>query len=440
MKAPMQQVRFLPRFDDGNGWYNILPPPPPARELTDDLVFDWLVIGAGYAGLSAARTLAGHFPDKRIALVEADRVGRGTSGRNAGFAIDLPFLQEAHSDLARGRRILALHRAGQEELDRLVSEHGIQCQWSRRGKYMVAVGDRAMGVLDKTQQFLTGLGADSTPLFADALRERLGIGYYRMGLYSPGTYLMNPAALVRGLAKSLPENVSLFENSPIIEIELQPQIFARSGKGSLRAKGVILATDGFTEAFGIARHSLFTIMSFASLTKPLSGPAEIAKLGGTRDWGVHPVGAAGATIRRTQDNRIWHRVGFAYSATVSASAGAIEKHRKRHIADFKARFPNLGEPEFEHTYAGGLCMTRNYEPLFQRLCDSIFVVGGQNGIGISKGTIHGKLIADWAAGKTSELLDHARSYGVPCKIPREPFLRVGVTTRLWLEAWKGRME
>lgn len=203
----MQQVRFLPRFDDGNGWFNILPPPPPARELEGDLTADWLVIGAGYAGLSAARTLAGHFPDKRIALVEADRVGRGTAGRNAGFAIDLPFLGEAHADLARGRRILALHRAGQAELDRLVHEHGIRCQWSRRGKYMVAVGARARKVLDKTQEFLTALGAGSTPLYTEALKERLGIGSYRMGLYSPGTYLMNPAALTRGLAASLPENV-----------------------------------------------------------------------------------------------------------------------------------------------------------------------------------------------------------------------------------------
>lgn len=436
----MENVRFLPRFDDGNGWYNILPPPPPARELTGDLVADWLVIGAGYSGLSAARTLAWHFPDKRIALVEADRVGRGTSGRNAGFAIDLPFLQESHGDLARGRRILALHRAGLAELDRLVSEHGINCQWSRRGKYMVAVGDRAQGALHKTQEFLMALGADSTPLPAEALQERLGIDCYRMGLYSPGTYLMNPAALTRGLAASLPENVDLYENSPIVELQFQPEVFVRSQKGSLRAKGVIVAADGFTEAFGIARHSLFTIMSFASLTQPLSSPVETAKLGGTPDWGLHPVGAAGATIRRTQDNRIWHRLGFAYSDTVSASATAIAKHRRRHIADFKARFPALGEPKFEHTYAGGLCMSRNSEPLFQRLSDTVFVVGCQNGIGVSKGTIHGKLIADWAAGNPSELLDHARAYGVPCQLPREPFLGIGVSARLRFEAWKGRME
>ncbi len=436
----MQKTRFLPNFDDGNGWYNILPPPPPARVLEGDLVADWIVIGAGYAGLSAARTLAGHFPDQRIALVEADRVGRGTAGRNAGFAIDLPFLQESHGDLARGRRILALHRAGQAELDRLVSENSIECQWKKRGKYMVAVGDRAMGILNRTQEFLTALGADSTPLGKQALQERLGIGCYNLGLYSPGTYLMNPAALTRGLAASLPENVDLYENSPVTELALQPQIHLRSKNGSLRGTGIILATNGFTEAFGIARHSLFTLMSFASLTAPLSDPEDTSRLGGTEDWGLHPVGAAGATIRRTQDNRIWHRIGFAYSATVSSTPAATAKHRRYHIADFKRRFPDLGEPKFQHTYAGGLCMSRNSEPLFQQLADRVFVVACQNGIGVSKGTIHGKLIADWAAGKPSDLLGYARAYGTPCRIPNEPFLGLGVSARMKLEAWKGRME
>ncbi|MEO8242679.1 MAG: FAD-binding oxidoreductase [bacterium] len=435
----MEQVRFLPRFDDGNGWFNILPPPVAARQLEGDVAVDWIVIGAGYAGLSAARHLAGNFPDQRIALVDADRVGRGTAGRNAGFAIDLPFLQESHGDLARGKRIWDLHRAGQDELDQLVSDHAINCQWSRRGKYMVAVGDRAIGILNKTQEFLIALGAESTALQGDALTERIGIARYRLGLYSPGTCLMNPAALTRGLAASLPENVDLYENSPITEIALSPQIAVRSAKGSLRGKGIILATNGFTEAFGIARHSLFTIMSYASLTAPLS-EVQLSKHGGTPDWGVHPVGASGATLRRTQDNRIWHRIGFTYSGTVSSTPGALARHRQLHVADFKSRFPALGEPQFEHSYAGGLCMSRNSEPLFQRLSERVFVVACQNGIGVTKGTIHGKLIADWAAGKESELLNHARAYGTPCRIPREPFLALGVSARLKLEAWKGRME
>ncbi len=48
---------------------------------------DWLVIGAGFAGLAAARRLRQHHA---IAIVDATRVGHGPAGRNTGFMIDLP--------------------------------------------------------------------------------------------------------------------------------------------------------------------------------------------------------------------------------------------------------------------------------------------------------------------------------------------------------------
>ena len=436
----VRKVQFTPQFDDGNGWYNIIPPPPPARILEGDHTAHWLVIGAGYTGLSAARRLAEHYPDQRIGLVESDRVGRGTAGRNAGFAIDIPSLQESHGDLERGRRIFSLHRAGVAELERLVSDHSIECQWSRRGKYMVAVDARKQRLLQQTQEFLLALGARSEVLGRDALKERLGIEHYHMGLYSPGTRLMNPAALTRGLAASLPENVDLYENSPVVGIRFDSRILAETARGSIDAGGVILATNGFTETFGVVRHRLFNIMSFASITRPLSVPEQTHLLGGTADWGIHPVGAAGATIRRTQDNRIWHRIGFVYSNNSRASDSMLRRFRHRHIKDFKIRFPRLGEPDFEHTYGGLLCMSRNTEPLFLRLADNAFIVGCQNGIGIAKGTIHGRLVADWAAGLHSELLDFARAYGVPSRLPREPFLGWGVSARLRLEAWRGRKE
>ena len=432
-----RNVSFLPKYDDCNGWYNILPPPPPAREVTGDQTADWLVVGAGFTGLSAARRLAEHFPANRVALVEADRVGRGASGRNAGFAIDLPFIREAHGDVEHGRRLLRLHRAGVAELERLVEEHAIECQWSHRGKYMVAVGDQACRALEETRDFLEGIGEPSEVLDRDALKQRLGTGFYRQALYSPGTRLMNPAALTRGLAASLPANVDLYEASAITAIRFGHEIVARTKRGKIRAPRVILATNGFTEAFGVMRRRIFNIMSFASLTRPL---AQTELLGGTPDWGVHPVGPPGATIRHTQDSRIWFRTGLIYARNISCGPERLDRFRRLHIEKFKARFPQLGEPQFEHTYGGGLCLSRNSEPVFQRHADNVFVAACQNGTGVAKGTIHGRLIADWAAGVESELLAFTRAYGEPNRIPAEPFLGWGVSLRLALESWNGRME
>ena len=88
MFSRSRRARKLP--DDGprNGWYETLPPPPPARRVEGAVKADFAVIGAGTCGCAVARRLAELRPDDAIVLVEATRVGYGTSGRNAGFMLD----------------------------------------------------------------------------------------------------------------------------------------------------------------------------------------------------------------------------------------------------------------------------------------------------------------------------------------------------------------
>src|SRR5262245_43636435 len=74
----------------GSGWYELLPKPPPPRILAGNQKADWVIVGAGFAGLSAARRLSQLVPGDRISVLEAQRVGWGASGRNSGFMIDLP--------------------------------------------------------------------------------------------------------------------------------------------------------------------------------------------------------------------------------------------------------------------------------------------------------------------------------------------------------------
>ena len=437
--AVRQKVAYLPSFDDGNGWYNILPRPKPARVLAGSQAADWLVIGAGYAGLSAARRLAELHPKQRIALVEADRVGRGTAGRNAGFAIDHPFLIEANGDLERAARVLRLHQAGVAMLDRLVKAHKINCQWSHRGKYQVAGGAKARRTLDATVKLLEDLKQPFEMVGAATLAGRLGTARYSEAIYTPGTCLMNPAALTRGLAASLPANVDLYENSPVIYFSRGAAIVAETPGGKVSAPRAILATDGFTPAFGLLKHQIFNITSFVGLTEPLTKEQQ-ERLGGDRDWGVHPVGAAGATIRRTQDERIWYRQDFLYSSDLSYTKARLGRSSARLLCNFHARFPQLHDVGFAHAYGGSLCVSRNNEPYFARVEPNFYVIACQNGIGIAKGTIHGALMAEWASGGKSPLLEDVLAYGTPAQLPPEPFLKWGVTARLTAARLTGRQE
>jgi glycine/D-amino acid oxidase-like deaminating enzyme len=434
-----RKVAYLPSFDDGNGWYNILPKPKPPRVLAGSQVAGWLVIGAGYAGLSAARRLAELHPQERIALIEADRVGRGTAGRNAGFAIDHPFLQEVNGDVERGARVLRLHQSGVAMLDLLVKTHKIDCQWSHRGKYQVAGGAKARRILDATVNLLEDLKQPFEVVGAATLARRLGTARYSEAIYTPGTCLMNPAALTRGLARSLPANVDLFENSPVIYLSRGMAIVAETPRGKITAPKAILATDGFTPAFGLLRNQIFNITSFVGLTEPLSKQQQ-DRLGDDRDWGVHPVGAAGATIRRTQDERIWYRADFIYASDLSYTKAQLERSGEKLVRNFHARFPQLSDVGFAHIYGGSLCISRNNEPYFARVGPNFYAVACQNGIGIAKGTIHGTLMAEWASGGESPLLNDVLAYGTPSNLPPEPLLKWGVTARLTAARLAGRQE
>ncbi|MEM7270735.1 MAG: FAD-dependent oxidoreductase, partial [Pseudomonadota bacterium] len=83
-------VDRLPIDTGPAGWNEILPAAPPPNQLAGDETADWLVIGAGFAGLAAARRLAQNNPGDRVVVLDAVRIGEGPVGRNSGFMIDLP--------------------------------------------------------------------------------------------------------------------------------------------------------------------------------------------------------------------------------------------------------------------------------------------------------------------------------------------------------------
>jgi Glycine/D-amino acid oxidases (deaminating) len=144
--------------------------------------------------------LALHFPHEEIILVEAQEVGFGTSGRNAGFAIDLPHdigAEDYIGDIATAKTSLKLNLMGQDLLKELVLEHGIDCQMKVCGKYQAAVEDRGIAVLEAYRRGLDKLGQDYRMIEAGELPEHIGTHFYRKALFTPGTVLIQPAALVK---------------------------------------------------------------------------------------------------------------------------------------------------------------------------------------------------------------------------------------------------
>lgn len=84
------RVGRLPVDTGRSGWEAISRRTLPVRALEANETADWLIIGAGFAGLSAARRLTQLRPGERIVLLDARELAQGPSGRNSGYMIDVP--------------------------------------------------------------------------------------------------------------------------------------------------------------------------------------------------------------------------------------------------------------------------------------------------------------------------------------------------------------
>ena len=441
----MNSIVNLPHDDRSCGWYAALPEPLPARRLIGEHKADYAVIGAGFAGLAAARRLAEHMPHKRILLVDAQRVGYGASGRNSGFVIDLPhkFALE-HPDPQHKQRLLGLNRAAIDQLQTLIGRHGIDCQWSHAGKYQGAVGERGLAYLDHFEKLMADLGEPYRHVERDALADVLGTRYYSRAIFTPGCYLMQPAALVRGLGASLPGNVEVLEDSPIQRLEKDANgcWILHGNDGLIRTPQVLLGTSIFTQEFGFLRNRLLPVMTFASWTRPLTD-AEMASVGIQADWGLTPADHAGTTVRMTRDRRLIIRNTYKHVPRYGRSINEATrlKVREDHCAAFLSRYPQLAHVPFTHTWGGVYAISRNFTNFFGQLDDGVFATACDNGVGAAWGTISGTLLADMAVGADSTRLDDIRAVtGMPSRNPPEPLLGLGVRTRIRWAAWNSRSE
>lgn len=437
----MIKITSLPADDQSCGWYHLskgrkIKPPHQGHTRAR-----WVIVGAGFTGLAAARQLAMHFPDDQIVLIEAQEVGFGSSGRNAGFAIDLPHdigAEDYIGDIATARTILKLNLSGQSYLKDLVERFNIDCQMKHCGKYQAAIETRGVAVLDAYRRGLDKLGQPYEMIEADELPGHIGTHFYRKALFTPGTSLIQPSALVKGLADSLPDNVTLYENTAITEVQYGDRTLLKHAGGSITADKLILTNNAFGMSFGFLPGRMLPVFTYASLTRPMT-PAEQASLGGKPYWGLIPADPFGTTVRRTVDNRLLIRNSFSFNPGGRSDQKYLQRFVNRHRASFERRFPMLPDLAFEYTWGGALAMSRNHEGYFGELAPNVFGALCCNGLGVTRGTATGKLMADWLAGERDELIDFVLRSPGPSANPPAPLVAMGVNLNLlWGQYRAGR--
>jgi len=428
----MTRISSLPADDATCGWYHLSKPRTPRAAHSGHSQARWVVVGAGFTGLAAARQLATNFPNDEIVLIEAQEVGFGTSGRNAGFAIDLPHdigAEDYIGDIDAAKTVLKLNLGGQSYLKELIERYDIECQFRHCGKYQAAVEDRGIAVLDAYRRGLDKLGQPYEVIEGRDLPEHIGTHFYRKGLFTPGTALLQPSALVKGLADSLPSNVSLYENTPITDVEYGDKVVLRHANGSITANKLVLTTNAFGMSFGFLKGRMLPVFTYGSITRPLTED-EQARLGGKPYWGVIPADPFGTTMRRTVDNRLLIRNSFSYNPDGRSNRKYLERFVERHRASFARRFPMLPGVNFEYTWGGALALSRNHMGFFGKLAPNVVGALCCNGLGVTRGTVTGKLLADWLAGDKNELIEFLLNAPGPCANPPQPLVSLGLNANL----------
>ena len=417
-----------------SGWYSVLPTPEEPRRLKGEHKADWVVVGAGVTGLAAARRLGELDPNARILLIDEHQIGYGSSGRNAGFVIDTPHLTE-HLNAEENRRITRLIVAGREHLENCVRKHVIECDWSPIGHLTAVVTAEREKHLNNTRKLLEDSENKYVWYDRSTLKTITGTGYYRAAILTPGTVLLNPAALCRGLGQSLPENVEVCEQTSVRRVEPGSPVRIECTDASVTTGNVLLTTNAFISRLGFLRRLVFPMIACASLSRPMTDE-EQDTVGGSAEWGI----TGTTTMRRTLSNRMLVRYGTYYSNQFRLTDDQRQRLRKKHKEILLKRYPGLRTLQFEQTWAGVFCMTRNWASHFGSLDPGVFVSLGYCGVGLARGTISGRLLAEYAMGSESTLIDDVRTLSRPSLLPPQPFLGIGVRARTLWYGWKSRAD
>lgn len=437
-------ISALPKNDEGCGWIKQLPPRRAQPALSGKQHADWVVLGAGFTGLAAARQLALLHPQARIVVLEAERAGEGSSARNSGFLVDST-LNEGHysaAGLELYRRKYQIKCAGVLAVRRLVDDLGINCDLEAKGKiHCTAVKSHEKKILNFSK-LLAEMDLNHNILEGNELRQRLGSSYYRLGLWTEGGVMLQPAKLARGMLEKLPQQVELFENSPVVnwsKLSNSEGYQLSTPEGQIRCGKLIVAVNGFMTNCGVKLNRSFPLTLTASMTRPLT-TEEDEVIGRPESWGVLSAQTMGATVRLTKDRRILMRNTAEFWPEQNMSASDLELRKAKHLNGIKRRFPQLGDDIIESTWSGTICLSGNNANVFSELENGMFAAGCYNASGIGLGVLFGTEIANLASEKMTDEIRIIQTNSDPMLLPPQPFLRWGVGLRLLRDRFFARHE
>ena len=376
---------------------------PAAPPQTDRSRVDVAIVGGGYTGLSAARTLAR--AGATVVVLERESIGWGASSRNAGqvltgLRLDPATLVARYGE-PRARVLFAASLAAIDMLESLIAEEHLACDYERTGHIQAAWKRAHFDDFRKEQQLLRRVfDHDVTLVPREAQAAEMASERYCGLLVDGRSAAINPARYVHGLAAAaVGAGASIRERTAVERIgRASSRWTLATTSGTIDAGDVLVATGGYTDGTGAPLHRRFVpVGSYVIATEPLGQQAARSLLPHNRMAfdSKHFL----YYFRLTPDTRLLFggRAQFGRpTREATRRAAAILQQ------GLVAIFPQLASVGVEYAWSGNVAFTRDQMPRAGRL-DGLWYAGGYCGHGIAMATYLGALVARRIAG---EPIDH----------------------------------
>lgn len=412
-------------------WMDQLDDPLVARpSLEHDLDVNVVIIGAGYTGLWTAYYLKRQAPELNIAIIEAQTAGFGASGRNGGWLMGNLLGEDrllAGLDPEQRRASFNLLHSIPDEVAQVLTREGIDCDYRKGGAlYCAARYPEQEGSLRSYLDKLYAQGlteADYRWLTPEQLAKQIRIAKPYGGIYAPDVATINPAKLVRGLARVVEGmGVRIYENTPATHWQSGR---VRTAKASVRAAWVVPAVEGYANTLPPLGRYQLPVQSLIVATEPL--PASTWDQIGLSHGQAFGESSRQVTYgQRTTDNRLVFgaRGGYQLAGKLRHNFDLTDSEVELRRYLFGELFPQLRNVKITHSWGGNLGMSRQFRP--HMLCDhktGIALSGGYGGEGVGATNLGGRTLADLILGRDSALTDQPwviRERGLDALKPWEP--------------------
>ena len=416
----------------------------PARDpepLTGALDADVAIVGGGYTGLWTALSVKELAPEASVAVLEAELVGYGASGRNAGIVgetIDHSHESAiAHFGLSEARELARLGRENLDEMEAFLAARGIDAGWERPGQLTVALTPAQLEALERGRRAAETVGiTDWRVLSGEDTRAEIASPLYLGALRAPRAALVDPVRLVEGLRdEAVRMGVRVCERTPVSGFTLpRGRVHIAVAGGGVTARKAVLATNAYTHhLWPRLRARFLPLYDYILVSDPLT-PAQREAIGWRGRQGVTDARTFFNYYRLTRDDRIlWgtsEAVYYAGNRVDTSSDHSLAHYASLHES-FRRHFPSLTGLAFPFAWGGPIASTTRLTPFFGTIAGRVHYGLGYTGHGVGSTRLAGRILAHLCLERKSTLLELAMVRRPPFPYPPEPLreLAVAAVTR-----------